>query len=126
MHRYAHDPCWWPGDLLLIDILVNANARETRVALLENNVLVELFIERQQTQSIVGNIYKGRVSKILPGMQAAFVDIGLAKAGFLYVADISTGSPPARRQRSDTPLAATYGQLYAGSATICAASGVHS
>jgi ribonuclease G len=83
------------GDLLVIDILINANARETRVALLENKVLVELFIERQQTQSLVGNIYKGRVSKVLPGMQAAFVDIGLAKAGFLHASDIPPNTPPA-------------------------------
>lgn len=93
-----------PGSLPLIDILVNSNARETRVALLENAALVELLIERQQTQSIVGNIYKGRVSKILPGMQAAFVDIGLPKAGFLYVADIATDSPPVVQQPIDTPF----------------------
>jgi len=58
------------------------------VALMENNMLTELFIERTGGQGIVGNIYKGRVSKILPGMQVAFVDIGLEKAGFLYVSDI--------------------------------------
>ncbi|QPJ64645.1 MAG: Rne/Rng family ribonuclease [Candidatus Nitrohelix vancouverensis] len=70
------------------EILINSNAREIRVALMENNQLVELFIEHQQHKGIVGNIYKGTVTKILPGMQVAFVDIGLEKAGFLYVGDI--------------------------------------
>ncbi len=70
------------------EIIVNSNIRETRVALLENGVLAELYIERAKDRGIVGNIYKGIVTKILPGMQAAFVDIGLRKAGFLYVTDI--------------------------------------
>ncbi|MDH5637263.1 MAG: Rne/Rng family ribonuclease [Nitrospinota bacterium] len=69
-------------------LLCNVTGHETRVALVENNMLTELFIERTGGHGIVGNIYKGRVSKILPGMQVAFVDIGLEKAGFLYVSDI--------------------------------------
>jgi ribonuclease G len=69
-------------------LLCNVTGRETRVALVENNMVTELFIERMEDQGIVGNIYKGRVSKVLPGMQVAFVDIGLEKAGFLYVSDI--------------------------------------
>ncbi len=69
-------------------ILINSSSRETRVALLENDQLVELYIEHKASKGIVGNIYKGRVTKILPGMQVAFVDIGLEKAGFLYVGDI--------------------------------------
>ncbi|MDH5679677.1 MAG: hypothetical protein OEZ28_13820, partial [Nitrospinota bacterium] len=69
-------------------LFCNVTSQETRVALMENNMLTELFIERTGGQGIVGNIYKGRVSKILPGMQVAFVDIGLEKAGFLYVSDI--------------------------------------
>ena len=56
--------------------------------MIENNQLVELYIEHKAHKGIVGNIYKGRVTKILPGMQVAFVDIGLEKAGFLYVGDI--------------------------------------
>ncbi|RMF85563.1 MAG: Rne/Rng family ribonuclease [Nitrospinota bacterium] len=70
------------------EIIINADARETRVGLLENGVLAELYIERAKDRGIVGNIYKGKVTKVLPGMQAAFVDIGLRKAGFLYVSDI--------------------------------------
>ncbi|MBP1712958.1 MAG: cafA, partial [Deltaproteobacteria bacterium] len=69
------------------EILINVNSGETRVALLENGVLVELYIERSSEQGITGNIYKGRVVRVLPGMQAAFVDIGLEKAAFLYVTD---------------------------------------
>jgi len=70
------------------EIVINSNPREIRVALLENNQLVELFIEHKANKGIVGNVYKGVVTKILPGMQVAFVDVGLDKAGFLYVGDI--------------------------------------
>jgi ribonuclease G len=74
-------------------MIVNATSREIRVAFLEDAVVVELFIEQHHHRSLVGNIYKGRVTKILPGIQAAFVDIGLPKAGFLYVSDIHGGQP---------------------------------
>ncbi len=70
------------------EVFINSNQREIRVALMESNLLVELFIEHNAHKGIVGNIYKGKVTKILPGMQVAFVDIGLEKAGFLYVGDI--------------------------------------
>ena len=70
------------------EIYINSNQREIRVALMESNLLVELFIEHNAHKGIVGNIYKGKVTKILPGMQVAFVDVGLEKAGFLYVGDI--------------------------------------
>src|SRR5438477_10775822 len=76
-----------PGDLLVI----NADGPETRVALIEKGQLVELYIERRRERGIVGNIYKGRVVRVLPGMQAAFVDIGVEKAAFLYVADVRGG-----------------------------------
>jgi ribonuclease G len=70
------------------EILINVNSGETRVALLENGVLVEMYLERNSDQGISGNIYKGRVVRVLPGMQAAFVDIELDKAAFLYVTDV--------------------------------------
>ena len=70
------------------EIIINSNPREIRVALVENNQLAEIFVEHKTKKGIVGNIYKGLVTKILPGMQVAFVDIGLEKAGFLYVGDI--------------------------------------
>jgi ribonuclease G len=71
------------------EILINVTPRETRVALLENGVLEEIFIERTYRRGLVGNIYKGRVLRVLPGMQAAFVDVGLARSTFLHASDIS-------------------------------------
>src|SRR5512142_1289558 len=70
------------------EILINVTQGEIRVALLEGGQVVEFYVERKRGASLVGNIYKGKVVKILPGMQSAFVDIGLEKAAFLYVADI--------------------------------------
>ena len=70
------------------EILVNITPQETRVAMLEQGVTQELHIERTSGRGIVGNIYNGRVSRVLPGMQSAFVDIGLDRAAFLHVADI--------------------------------------
>lgn len=75
------------------DIIVNATSREIRVAVCEEGTVAELYIEHPQANGIVGNIYKGYVSSVLPGIQAAFVDIGLSKAGFLYVADIYHDQP---------------------------------
>jgi len=69
-------------------IIINVTPYETRVALLEDGMLAESYIERTKGRNIVGNIYKGKVIRVLPGMQAAFVDIGLEKAAFLYVSDI--------------------------------------
>ena len=70
------------------ELLLNVTPSETRVALIENGVLQELHIERQAKLGLVGNIYVGKVSRVLPGMQAAFVDIGLDKAAFLHASDI--------------------------------------
>lgn len=70
------------------ELVINAASHETRIALIENGTITELYIERSREKGIVGNIYKGRVIRVLPGMQAAFVDIGLEKAAFLYVADV--------------------------------------
>ena len=69
------------------EIFVNVGPRETRVAVRESDKIVELHIERTNERDVVGGIYKGRVTRVLPGMQAAFVDIGLERAGFLYVGD---------------------------------------
>ena len=71
------------------ELLVNVTPRETRVALIESGVLQEIFIERASRRGLVGNIYKGRVCRVLPGMQAAFVDVGLDRAAFLHVSDIA-------------------------------------
>jgi ribonuclease G len=69
-------------------LVINASGQETRVALIEQGTISEYYLERKNEKGIVGNIYKGRVVRVLPGMQAAFVDIGLDKAAFLYVGDI--------------------------------------
>jgi len=71
------------------EILINVTPPETRVAVIDNGVLQELIIEREQQKGLVGNIYKGEVCRVLPGMQAAFVDIGLDKAAFLHLSDFS-------------------------------------
>jgi len=73
------------------EILINITRDEIRVGLLEAGQLVEFYVERKRDASLVGNIYKGKIVKILPGMQSAFVDIGLDKAAFLYVTDIHEG-----------------------------------
>jgi len=70
------------------EILINVTPQETRVAVVENGVLQEVHIERSRARGIVGNIYKGRITRILPGMQAAFVDIGLDRAAFLHASDV--------------------------------------
>ena len=70
------------------ELLVNVTPRETRVAVIENGVLQELFVERASRRGLVGNIYKAKVVRVLPGMQAAFVDIGLDRAAFLHASDV--------------------------------------
>jgi ribonuclease G len=75
-------------------IIINASAKEARVALLEDGKLAEIHIERAHEQGTAGNIYKGKVLRVLPGMQAAFVDLGLEKAGFIHASDLFSGSLP--------------------------------
>jgi Rne/Rng family ribonuclease len=70
------------------EMIVSSSAHETRVAILEDDQVAEIFIERERSRGVVGNVYKGRVSKVLPGMQSAFVDLGLERDGFLYVTDV--------------------------------------
>jgi ribonuclease G len=85
------------------EILINANAGETRVAILEKGQFAELHIERASARSVVSSVLKGRVTRVLPGMQAAFVNIGLEKAAFLYVGDyhaeLKPGDAPRPRRR---------------------------
>jgi ribonuclease G len=75
---------------LSIEILVNVAPRETRAAVVENGVVQEIYIERTSRRGLVSNLYKGRVSRVLPGMQAAFIDIGLERTAFLHAADIAS------------------------------------
>ena len=81
------------------EILVNVTPSEVRAALLENGVLQEVHIERAALRGVISNIYKGRVARVLPGMQAAFIEVGLQRTGFLHVSDI------VRRQNGDNPAA---------------------
>ncbi len=91
------------------EILVNVTPQETRVAVVENGVLQEVLIERARARGLVGSLYKGVVCRVLPGMQAAFVDIGLERAAFLHASDISARevegvSPEGRRNEAITQL----------------------
>lgn len=78
------------------ELLINVTPPETRVALVEQGVVQEIFIERSTRRGLVGNIYSGKVSRVLPGMQAAFVDIGLDRAAFLHISDIGWSGEPTR------------------------------
>ncbi|UCE62923.1 MAG: ribonuclease E/G, partial [Nitrospirota bacterium] len=77
-----------------VEIAINVTTEETRVAVLENKVVTELFVDRAKKKDFVGDIYKGKVVKVLPGMQAAFVDIGLERAAFMHVSDLSVETEP--------------------------------
>jgi ribonuclease G len=70
------------------EMIVSTNGHETMVAILEDDLAAEIFVERERQRGVVGNVYKGRVSKVLPGMQSSFIDIGLERDGFLYVAEV--------------------------------------
>jgi len=93
------------------EILVNVTPPETRVAVIENGVVQEVIIERARRRGLVGNVYQGRVSRVLPGMQAAFVDIGLDRAAFLHASDILTGSGREPRSDAITDLVREGGDL---------------
>ena len=96
------------------DILINWAPQETRVAIVENGAVQELHIERTLERGLVGNVYLGRVVRVLPGMQSAFVDIGLERAAFLHVADLLSGAPAARALAADAPLLPIERQVYEG------------
>ena len=88
------------------DILINWSPQETRVAVVENGAVQELHIERTLERGLVGNIYSGKVARVLPGMQSAFIDIGLERAAFLHVADlhVNGATPRAHHAESGTPV----------------------
>lgn len=85
------------------EILINVSPVETRVALVENGVLQELYVERSHNKGFVGNIYKGKVVRVLPGMQAAFVDVGLARTAFIHAADMAEASISPDGRRAEVP-----------------------
>src|SRR5210317_1458403 len=88
------------------EILINSRSYEVRIALVESGYLTEFHLQRPTEKGLMGNLYLGRVVRVLPGMQAAFVDIGLERAGFLYVDDvlISSGELERRISIQDHPF----------------------
>src|SRR5213593_2066469 len=70
------------------EMIISSNGHKTIVAILEDDLVAEIFVERERQRGVAGNVYKGRVSKVLPGMQSSFIDVGLERDGFLYVADV--------------------------------------
>jgi ribonuclease G len=98
------------------EMIISASPHETRVAILEEDQVAEIFIERERSRGVVGNVYKGRVSKVLPGMQSAFVDLGLERDGFLYVSDVVATFEEFDRLETDEddPPAASAGPAVGG------------
>ncbi len=99
--------------MALQDILINWAPQETRVAVVENGAVQELHVERTLERGLVGNVYLGKVVRVLPGMQSAFIDIGLERAAFLHVADLQ-GAPPRHDSRNDAPLVPIERQVFEG------------
>ena len=102
------------------EMIISSNGHETRVAILEDDQLAELFVEREQNRGVVGNVYKGRVSKVLPGMQSSFVDIGLERDGFLYVSDVIANLDEYDKDDEDTEGAVAKGRTVPTAATAAA------
>ncbi|MDY6991072.1 MAG: Rne/Rng family ribonuclease [Pseudomonadota bacterium] len=96
------------------EVLINVTSRETRVAMVENGILQEVVIERNSKRGLVSNIYKGKVCRVLPGMQAAFVDIGLERAAFLHVSDIVNFNNGDAEEGNHSKNDSIYQLLYEG------------
>ena len=109
-----------------VELLMNVTPNETRVALVETGVLKEVHIERQAKRGIVGNIYKGRVTRVLPGMQSAFVDIGLEKAAFLHASDIVSHTECVEESEQKQFVVKDIAQLVHEGQEYCGASGKRS
>ncbi|HLG54618.1 MAG TPA: Rne/Rng family ribonuclease [Vicinamibacterales bacterium] len=130
------------------EMIISSSAHETRVAILEDDQVAEIFIERERQRGVVGNVYKGRVSKVLPGMQSAFVDLGLERDGFLYVTDVvatfeefdrldtddddppssstmAGQAPPSPALANGTPASAGQGASSPGGTPLVTPSGAH-
>jgi ribonuclease G len=90
--------------MALQDILINWTPHETRVAMIENGAVQELHLERALERGLVGNIYQGKVARVLPGMQSAFIDIGLERAAFLHVADLHVGNGGSKPDNGAPPI----------------------
>ena len=103
------------------DILINWSPQETRVAVVESGAVQELHVERTLERGLVGNVYLGKVARVLPGMQSAFIDIGLERAAFLHVADVWHRHPdgePAQVARGTQPIVPIEKQVFEGQALV--------
>jgi ribonuclease G len=99
------------------DILINGSPQETRVAIIENGAVQELHLERTLERGLVGNVYAGRVARVLPGMQSAFIDIGLERAAFLHVADLQRDES-ATQGREHAPPVPIEKQVFEGQTLV--------
>jgi ribonuclease G len=106
------------------EMIISSTSHETRVAILEDDHVVEVFIERESSRGVVGNIYKGRVSKVLPGMQSAFVDLDLERDAFLYVSDVISPTEEALEEDEDRPVAGAEPPAVAVDGSVAADAGV--
>src|SRR5277367_3813714 len=93
------------------EMVISANPHETRVAIMEEGLLCEYYVEREKEFALVGSIYKGRVTRVLPGMQSSFVDIGLDSDAFLYVTDFLEGLEDLDDHATETAPAASAPRL---------------
>ena len=104
------------------DILINWSPQETRVAIVESGAVQELHVERTLERGLVGNVYLGKVARVLPGMQSAFIDIGLERAAFLHVADVwhrqPDGEPPQFARNNNQPAVPIEKQVFEGQAIM--------
>ncbi|MGH8822655.1 MAG: ribonuclease E/G, partial [Rhodoferax sp.] len=103
------------------DVLINWSPQETRVAVVESGAVQELHVERTLERGLVGNVYLGKVARVLPGMQSAFIDIGLERAAFLHVADVWHRHPdgePVQVARSTQPIVPIEKQVFEGQALV--------
>src|ERR1044071_4897097 len=105
------------------EMIISSSAHETRVAILEEDQVAEVFIERERSRGVVGHLYKGRVSKVLPGMQSAFIDLGLERDGFLYVAGVVATFEEFDRLETDEDDAAANGNKSGAAAIAGSADG---
>src|SRR4030088_2405636 len=98
------------------EMIISSNGHETMVAILEDDLVAEIFVERERQRGVVGNVYKGRVSKVLPGMQSSFIDIGLERDGFLYVAEVIDTLQEFEKLESDGDASTAGGRSRPGGA----------
>jgi ribonuclease G len=103
------------------EIYISSTPHETRLAIVENEALTEIYYERENEYTLAGSIYNGRVTRVLPGMQSSFVEIGLERDAFLYITDFMEEAPDAenRESRQNRPFSAHAAQRWRGGRLRC-------